>query len=76
MHLDAASFGIFQGALGELLVRVFTLQPLPLVAANSHVYFSSPGEIKTMSVSSDDGGLPCKTPSSVYAAVIFVGRQN
>lgn len=59
----------FREPWGELLVRVFTLQPLPVVAANCHVYFSSPGEIKTMPVSTDDGGLPCKTPFPVYNAV-------
>lgn len=62
---------------GKLLVREFTLQPLPVVAANCHVYFSSPGKIKTMPIFSDDGGLLCKAPFSVYyCSVIFVGRQN
>lgn len=76
MHLDVPSYGIFKGALGGFLVREFTLQPLPVVAANCHVYFSSPGEIKTVPVSSDEG-LPCKTPFSVYyCSVIFSGRQN
>lgn len=49
---------------GGLLVTDFSLQPLPVVAANS-VYFSSPGEKKTMPVFSDDGGLPCKITFSV-----------
>lgn len=50
---------------GELLVREFSLQPLPVVAANCHVCFSSPGEKKTMPVFSDNGGLPCKTTFSM-----------
>lgn len=50
---------------GQLLVREFSLQPLPVVAANCHVYFSSPGDNKTVPVFSDDGGLPCKATFSM-----------
>lgn len=31
---------------GEVLVREFSLQSLPVVAVNCHVYFSSPTEKK------------------------------
>lgn len=31
---------------GEILVRESSLQPLPVVAVNCHIYFSSPGEKK------------------------------
>lgn len=50
---------------GEVLVREFSLQSLPVVAVNCHVYFSSPREKKTMPVFSDDGAFLYKTTFSM-----------